>query len=116
MNGPMERFYFHDAENKTVYSVPKEPHSDESPDGSIFLSVEWTITSANNYRIHPPHHWKYPTSKQQSERYPAKDAKDALGYFRIFKYPHFPEIDKAEYERLHEQYDTQANKNTPPKD
>ena len=110
----MSRIYFHDAANKTVYSLPAEPQIVNNHDGSLFITTEWLITRADNYQIPHAYRWAHKTSKPQSETYPPKDAKEALGYFKTFKYPHFPEIFEDEFKQLHTEYETAANNNKPP--
>jgi hypothetical protein len=110
----MSRIYFHDTENRTVYSLPAEPQICNKTDGSVFITTEWLITRADNYQIPPAYRWAFKTSQPQSETYPPKDAKEALGYFKTFKYPHFPEVTEEEFKRLHAGYETEAKNNKPP--
>ena len=112
--------YYHDANNRIVISAPEQPTivPRKGKRGASDGWVVWAtleITRADNYTVPGTHQWRYPVMQVPREEYDSRDSREsAIGYFKTFNYPKFPEISFEEYSALRKQYEELAEKNPAP--
>ena len=111
--------YYHDAARQTVIAMPAEPTVYEKKDrhgrcAEWVVQSEQRITRADNVRIPNSHRWRHAVRLPLQEVYDAmRDSrKKAVEFFEHAHLPNLPEIGADEYERLRQEYQSQADGNS----
>ncbi len=112
--------YFHNARDRSVHryncDVRVEPNRGPRGGRSIGWYVSTTEDIARADNVLTGNRWRYNTSQIYSRSFEPKYSKDeAIEYFLqhvLHHGPHVREIDAAEYERLRQEYEAAALKNS----
>lgn len=104
--------YVHDINARIVYRFPNKPNVtkqlNQGRHVGWFITMEIRVTRADNW-LKNDGHWSYPIFKNPSEHYffPGTEVQ-ALALFLTNHEPDGTTIDNAEYDRLHQMYQSEA--------